>query len=137
MASKALPLALKVSGIGHVAANILKQEALARGGDVVTSRDNLLAKEGATQVIIIGTENMMKSLAQKIRLQPFGLKEVAGNWTGTWRAKIRKLILRLTINAIIWIQTIWLWEYLTSLPILSMTAAIITIQKMLKKGLTR
>ena len=77
MASKVLPLAVEVSGISHIAANILKQEALARGGDVVTSKESLLKKEGLTQVIIIGTDSMLASLARKIKIQPFGLKELA------------------------------------------------------------
>ncbi|MDP3011217.1 MAG: hypothetical protein Q8N27_00720, partial [Candidatus Hydromicrobium sp.] len=42
MVDKIFPISLKIRGINPLAANILKQEMLARGGDVVTSRDSLM-----------------------------------------------------------------------------------------------
>jgi dihydropteroate synthase len=74
MTGKILPLALKIRGVDSKAANILKQEMLSRGGDVVTSRDSLLGAEAKTDVIILGTKKIIKNLAGKIKMQPFGLK---------------------------------------------------------------
>lgn len=83
MVEKIFPVSLKVRGINPLAANILKQEMLARGGDVVTSRNTLIetgsgAKAaGKSDVIIQGTVKTIKGLTDKIREQPFGLKELS------------------------------------------------------------
>ena len=77
MVDKLFPLAVKVKGLKVLAINILKQEMLARGGDVVTSRDTLLKTRGTTDVIIEGHQKSFKSLIPKIRMQPFGLKDLA------------------------------------------------------------
>lgn len=77
MVDKLFPLAVKVKGLKVLAINILKQEMLARGGDVVTSRDTLLETRGTTDVIIEGHQKSFKSLIPKIRMQPFGLKDLA------------------------------------------------------------
>jgi dihydropteroate synthase len=74
MVNKIFPVALKVKGVKPRAADILKQEMLSRMGDVVTSRDSLIQMEGTTDVIILGTGKSIKSLAEKIKIQPFGLK---------------------------------------------------------------
>lgn len=85
MVEKIFPLSLKIRGISPVAANILKQEMLARAGDAVTSRNTLAGaldrEEGiyGTDVIIQGTVKSIKSLAEKIKEQPFGLKNLAGD----------------------------------------------------------
>jgi dihydropteroate synthase len=77
MVNKLFPLALKVKGLNPRGADILKQEMLSRNGDVVTSRDNLIQQEGLTDVIILGTEKSIRSLAEKIKVQPFGLKKLS------------------------------------------------------------
>jgi len=74
MVDKIFPLALKVKGVRPAAINILKQEMLARNGDVVTSRDMLLQKEGTADIIIEGTYKSFAGLIEKLKLQPFGLK---------------------------------------------------------------
>jgi dihydropteroate synthase len=74
MVNKIFPVALKVKGVKPRAADILKQEMLSRMGDVVISRDSLVQMEGTTDVIILGTEKSIRSLAEKIKMQPFGLK---------------------------------------------------------------
>jgi dihydropteroate synthase len=50
-------------------------------GDVVTSRDSLIQVEGTTDVIILGTEKSIRSLAEKIKYQPFGLKMLSEDIT--------------------------------------------------------
>lgn len=77
MVEKLFPLAVKVKSLNALSVNILKQEMLARGGDVVTSRDTMLATEGTTDVIIEGPQKSFKSLILKLRMQPFGLKDLA------------------------------------------------------------
>ena len=77
MVNKIFPLALKVKDVDVRAANILKQEMLSRGGDVVTSRQSLIKSEGLVNIIILGTEKAISSLIDKIKMQPFGLKELA------------------------------------------------------------
>ncbi len=81
MANKIFPVALKVKGVKPRAADILKQEMLSRTGDVVTSRDSLIQMEGTTDVIILGTEKSIRSLAEKIKMQPFGLKMLSDEIT--------------------------------------------------------
>ena len=77
MVEKIFPLAVKVKGLKVLAINILKQEMLARGGDVVTSRDTLFKTKGTTDVIIEGEKKSFESLILKLRMQPFGLKGLA------------------------------------------------------------
>ena len=81
MVNKIFPLALKVKDVKPRAADILKQEMLSRMGDVVTSRDLLIQMEGTTDVIILGTEKSIRSLTEKIRVQPFGLKMLSEDIT--------------------------------------------------------
>jgi dihydropteroate synthase len=77
MIDKIFPISLKIRGINPLAANILKQEMLARGGDVVTSRDSLMETGGKADVIIQGTVKSVRSLIGKIKQQPFGLKALS------------------------------------------------------------
>src|SRR4030043_603814 len=84
MIEKIFPISLKIRGINPLAANILKQEMLARGGDVVTSRNTLIEAgsrtetKGKSDVIMQGTIKTIESLIDKIKEQPFGLKELSG-----------------------------------------------------------
>ena len=77
MVDKIFPISLKIRGINPLAANILKQEMLARGGDVVTSRDSLMETGGKADVIIQGTVKSVRNLIGKIKQQPFGLKALS------------------------------------------------------------
>jgi len=77
MIDKIFPISLKIRGINPLAANILKQEMLARGGDVVTSRDSLMETGGKADVIIQGTVKSVRSLIGKIKQQPFGLEALS------------------------------------------------------------
>jgi dihydropteroate synthase len=76
MLSKALFHAIKVHGVDTRAANILKQEMLARGGDVAVARDVITLKDAETDAIILGTEKQLASLTKKLKTQPFGLKAI-------------------------------------------------------------
>jgi len=74
MVGKIFPLSIKVKGLKPTAINILKQEMLARGGDVVTARDTLLEKECTSDVIIEGTYKSFEGMVRKLKMQHFGLK---------------------------------------------------------------
>src|SRR5450830_587705 len=74
MSGKIVNIAIRVDGVNNRAANILKQEMLARNGDVATSRDALYCSGDKSDVIIFGTKKNIRNLIDKIKLQPFGLK---------------------------------------------------------------
>ncbi len=77
MSEKLFPLAVKIKGLKVPAADILKQEMLARGGDAGTSRNTLIERSGKTDVIIEGNHKSFESLIIKLKMQPFGLKELS------------------------------------------------------------
>ena len=82
MINKAFPLSIKIKQVNTVAANILKQEMLARDGDVITSRSILTEKRAKTDIIIQGTRKSITSLVKKIRSQQFGLGDLSGDLSG-------------------------------------------------------
>jgi dihydropteroate synthase len=71
MAPKASFRAVKLENLNFAAANIVKQEMLARGGEAVTSRDVYSTKESTSDVLLLGTLRHFKDLIRKLRLQPF------------------------------------------------------------------
>jgi dihydropteroate synthase len=73
MSEKFVNLAVRVDGVQNKAVNILKQEMLARNGDVAVSKNVLYSSAEKSDVIIFGSEKSIISLTDKIRLQPFGL----------------------------------------------------------------
>ncbi len=77
MIDKAFPFFIKIKQVHPVAANILKQEMLARDGDVVTSRNILIENKAKTDIIIQGTKKSIISLIKKIKTQQFGLKDLS------------------------------------------------------------
>lgn len=79
MVDKVFPFSIKIKQVNPIAANILKQEMLARGGDIVTSRDILTDNRANTDIIIQGTKKGINSLIEKIKSQQFGLKELSAD----------------------------------------------------------
>lgn len=77
MKDKMITKIIKVDGIDNRAANILKQEMLSFGGDCALPYDVYSLSNRKSSCIIIGTLNHYKKLISKLKLQPFGLKEVA------------------------------------------------------------
>lgn len=77
MIPKAVFRCIKLKGISCKAANLLKQEMLSKGGEAAVARDTLNG-EGVTDVLLMGTLKHYRLLTKKLRLQPFGLKELAG-----------------------------------------------------------
>jgi dihydropteroate synthase len=71
MTPKASFRVVKLEGLNFAAANILKQEMLSRGGEVVTSRAVYSTKDSDSDVLLLGTLRQYEDLIRKLRLQPF------------------------------------------------------------------
>jgi len=70
MAPKGILRAIKLEGVGYAAANILKQEMLAKGGEAVLTSDIYFGAEKTTDVLLLGTLRHYRQLLDKLRLQP-------------------------------------------------------------------
>ena len=57
-------------------ANILKQEALSVGAELVVKRETILAK-GLTNALLMATDRQIEELAKKTALQDFELKKLS------------------------------------------------------------
>lgn len=77
MLPKAQYRCIKLKCISCRAANIIKQEMLSKGGEAAIKRD-ALKFEGFTDVLLMGNLKHYRLLTQKLRVQPFGLRELAG-----------------------------------------------------------
>lgn len=77
MASKALGLCLKISGVKMPAANILKQEMLAAGGEAAVHRGVIDGSVKVSDVVIMGNVKQVLRVSRKLKDQPFGLKRIA------------------------------------------------------------
>lgn len=76
MIPKAVFKCIKLKNISNRAANIVKQEMLAKGGEAAVAKDALIT-EGRSDVLLMGTLKHYRLLNAKLSLQPFGLKAVA------------------------------------------------------------
>ncbi len=77
MTPKAQLRVVKITDLDPRAANILKQEMLARGGEAVLSADAYHLKDGKTTALAIGTLKQFADVVPKLGKQPFGLKELS------------------------------------------------------------
>ena len=59
------------------AANILKQDALSVGAELVTHKDTILGKQSLNKALLMATNAQLRQLAKKEKLQDFGLKNLA------------------------------------------------------------
>lgn len=84
MSAKAVCRAIRLEAVDSRAANILKQEMLARDGDAAIARDVYNLTEGTTDVLLFGTTVQFESLIEKLKGQPFGLKAVAQELADTF-----------------------------------------------------
>jgi dihydropteroate synthase len=76
MNEKAISRALKICGLKPAQGNIIKQEALACGIDAALCRGSVNCSVERTDVLIIGNKRGLKSLAERLAIQPFGLPEI-------------------------------------------------------------
>ncbi|NLM36693.1 MAG: dihydropteroate synthase [Firmicutes bacterium] len=77
MIGKAEFLIVKVSNISVPAANILKQEMLAKGGEVALGKEMAYLQAGEGEAIIMGTRTQYRRLLELLPRQPFGLSALA------------------------------------------------------------
>lgn len=104
MLPKAVNFLIRLNSINNISANILKQEMLSLGADAAINRSSLTGKVKKTDCLIIGQLTQLKSLVQKLKLQPFGLHKIAveleqniKNYTrGNFIVPLRKGFLNLT-----------------------------------------
>jgi dihydropteroate synthase len=78
MGRKAGAFAVRIDALTSTEALILKQEALASGADAAISAGIVARKTDETAAVIAGSLPELERLAEKLRRQPFGLKD-AGN----------------------------------------------------------
>lgn len=76
MADKALHQTILVPQVRPAAANILKQEMLALGGDAAVTRGTISCTVPETDVLLMGTIKQLKKLCDKLKAQPFGLSTI-------------------------------------------------------------
>lgn len=76
MAKKMVHLLIRLSDVPPIAANIIKQEMLAVGGDAAVSHGALDLSVDKTDVLIMGTYDQILKALPQIKLQPFGLKRI-------------------------------------------------------------
>lgn len=77
MAGKAVFLVIRVNGLLPQAANILKQEMLAKGGEVAVPSGALRMEAGRVDCIVMGTLSQYARLAEILEQQPFELSDLA------------------------------------------------------------
>lgn len=68
---------IKISSLKAPAANILKQAALSKGGDLAVSRGIVNCVKNETDAILSVTDKQLKAVIENIKQQPFGLKQLA------------------------------------------------------------
>ena len=77
MAPKTQLCLARLNKLPIFAANILKQEALSIGADAAVSRDVLTGKVRHTDCLVIGSQHQIDKLCEKLKIQPYGLKQTA------------------------------------------------------------
>ena len=77
MAAKGQFFLLRADGLSPVAANILKQDMLSRGGEAAVHAGVIVHKVEQSSVLLMGTLSQYESLIPKLRQQQFGLPKLA------------------------------------------------------------
>lgn len=78
MVPKMRTLCIGLSQLQCRQANVLKQEMLSLGGDAAVARGTVACSIGSTDCVLIGTVKQLNRLCRKLKAQPFGLPELAG-----------------------------------------------------------
>jgi dihydropteroate synthase len=68
-----------IKDVPAIPANIIKQEALSKGGEAAISRETLVNLDCTTDVLIALTERRWVVFLEGLNAQPFGLKELGHN----------------------------------------------------------
>jgi len=77
LANKVKHHLIYISNLHVGGANILKQDALSIGADLAVPRGTILAKTDSVDAILIASSRDIQKLIPKLKMQPFGLKEIA------------------------------------------------------------
>ncbi|WP_457568137.1 dihydropteroate synthase [Desulfurobacterium sp.] len=77
LSKKGILYTFVIEGIDTRAANILKQDAIASGGDCALPREASSFTCTTCTAVLIGTERTIEKLIQRMKKQPFGLKKLA------------------------------------------------------------
>ncbi|MCM8779055.1 MAG: dihydropteroate synthase [Candidatus Omnitrophica bacterium] len=76
MSGKGIFYALQIEGLEALLGNVLKQEMLSLGGEVVLPREVITGKLKKSDCILLGTLSHYRRLIDKLKLQPWGLKKL-------------------------------------------------------------
>ncbi len=76
MLPKAVYRCIKLKNIPGKSALIIKQEMLSKGGEAALKRD-VFSLEGSTDILLMGNLKHYRLLIEKLKVQPFGLKNLA------------------------------------------------------------
>ena len=97
-AHKSRILPFKLTQVRAPAANILKQELLAAGGDAVVPAGCILNADKYVEVLLLGTLKQYKLLLKKLeQMQYFGLKQVAEELALAVAAELEPSVLKTTL----------------------------------------
>ncbi|ADG81098.1 dihydropteroate synthase [Thermincola potens] len=77
MKPKAVHRTLKIEGIRTAVANIIKQEMLSKGGEVVLPRQAGNNTVDTCDILLMGTVRQFADLTAKLKMQPFGMAQLA------------------------------------------------------------
>ena len=77
MREKAVFRVVRLQAVPTKAANLMKQAFLARGADAAVSRHSADLSEECTDVLLFATLRQYREALARMRLQPWGLKELA------------------------------------------------------------
>ena len=94
---------IKIYNLSPAQANIIKQTAISCGSDCATHREVITGNVETSNCILAGSVSEIKKIAEKLKFQPFGLKELGEKLQNTiiCNYKIPKLagILNITDNS--------------------------------------
>ena len=94
---------LKIYGLTVPQANILKQIALTLGSDCAVHREVITGKVDTSDVILGGSFSQLRKIAEKLKFQPFSLKELSNEILAQLETKHHKTklvgILNITNNS--------------------------------------
>lgn len=72
---KAMHFLIKIEDVSAIAANIIKQEMLSKGGEVAIHKDACLHKINSSNILLMGTLSQYKGMLSKLQMQPHFLNE--------------------------------------------------------------
>lgn len=77
LSPKAIHMAVKLENISPLAANIIKQEMLGKGGDAAVNKDVAGGRADRSDILMMGTYGQYNRLVYKLSMQPGVLKDIA------------------------------------------------------------